>query len=146
MRKPKRFFKRAGRFIAGVNVLFNLGTAPTPPGLQVQARTQELQSQYAKNQKVNVLPTWRTRAKELGYQLREPVSGEYRPREDASGNQPIAPQAKGAEQRDLQEQMLSQRPTRSRSRGAQPRDARPRRSQPPGRDSRGRQGRGDPGR
>ena len=115
MTKPNQFFKRAGRVIAGVNVLFNLGTAPKPPDLQVPARTQDLQVQWAKNEKANVLPSWRNRARELGYQLREPVSGEHRPREGSGGHQPTTARvSEGTHQaKDVHDQELSQRPSRA---------------------------------
>ena len=119
MSKSNQFFKRAGRMIAGVNVLFNLGTAPKPPDLQVPARTQDLQVQWAKNEKANVLPSWRIRARELGYQLREPVSGEYRPREEPGGEPLTATrESAGTEKaKDTHDQQLSQRPSRASQRG-----------------------------
>lgn len=115
MTKSNQFFKRAGRVIAGVNVLFNLGTAPKPPDLQVPARTQDLQVQWAKNEKANVLPSWRNRARELGYQLREPVSGEYRPREEPGGQQLSGPRASTGKEKgkDAHDQALSKRPSRA---------------------------------
>ena len=131
MKKPNQFLKRAGRVVAGVNVLFNLSSTPKPPDLQVPGRTQELQSQWAKNEKSHVLPSWRNRARELGYQLREPVSGEYRPREDLAGKDSSSGLGKAATGRDSHEQALSGRPARARSREGQ---------------SRGGQGRGGQGR
>lgn len=122
MKKPNDFLNRAGRVVAGINVLFNLGTAPKPPDLQAPARSQELHSQWAKNEKTNVLPSWRNRSRELGHQLREPVSGEYRPREDSSAKQPIARIDNVAKARDSHEQALSQQPGRDASRRTQSRD------------------------
>lgn len=143
MKTPNKFLKRAGRVVAGINVLINLSAAANPPAHQMSAPSQELQSQWAKNQRVNVLPTWRARAKELGYQLREPDSAEYRPPEDVAGT---ASQMKTAQERDLQEQTLSQRPCRGGLGPTRSGEVRSRGSHAAGCDSRGRQGRGDKGR
>lgn len=125
MKKPNQFLKKAGHVVAGVNVLFNLGTAPKPPELQVPARAQAMQSQWAKNEKANVLPTWRNRARELGYRLREPASGEYRPREEPGARQttPDAP-ARGGKITASHDKSLSQLPSRGAARREAARESR----------------------
>jgi len=117
MTKPNPFLKRAGRVVAGVNVLFNLATAPKPPDLQMPGRTQAMQSQWANNEKVNVLPHWRNRARELGYQLREPISGDYRPLQEPDGTQTGAarPGDRG-KAKDSHDRSLSQMPSRGAAR------------------------------
>lgn len=142
MKKSSTFLRRAGRVVAGINVLFNLGTAPKPPDLQMPARAQTMQSQWAKNEKANILPSWRNRARELGYQLREPVTGEYRPREDPSARQTTPdPAARGGKSKDSHDKSLSQLP----SRGAARREA-ARESQARGGDASSRQAGGSRGR
>lgn len=89
--RSRRVLGRAGRVVAGVNVLFNLAGSTRVPEADVaraqqphaaqQVQAQRLQRQWANNQKNQVLPRWRTQANELGDQLREPVSGEHRPPE-----------------------------------------------------------------
>ena len=147
MKKPNQFLKRAGRVVAGVNVLFNLGTAPKPPDLQMPARAQAMQSQWAKNEKVNVLPSWRNRARELGYQLREPVSGEYRPREEPGARQttPDSP-ARSGKAKDSHDKSLSQAPSRGAARRGAARESRVRGGSASGRQAGGSRGRGGNGR
>ena len=144
MKKPNQFLKRAGRVVAGVNVLFNLATAPKPPDLQLPARTQELQSQWAKNEITNVLPSWRNRAQELGYQLREPASGEYRPREDTANSQLTSKDQRAPKERDSHDQALSKEIRRGGSRTAGVRSDKSRRRPSGGqaRSSQGREGQG----
>jgi len=108
MKKPHQLLKQTGRVIASVNVLFNLGTTPKLPDLQTPARAQELQSQWAKNEKTSILPSWRTRSRELGYQLREPDSAERRPRDEPS-SQSVTDRERA---KDAHEQALSRRPAR----------------------------------
>lgn len=128
--RTRRVLGRAGRVVAGVNVLFNLAGTPRVPEADVassqqpqaaqQVKAQQLQRQWANNQKTQVLPRWRTLANELGDQLREPVSGERRPPE-----------------RQGHDAELSRQPARGRSRSGAER-AQQGRSQP----DRSNQGRG----
>jgi pyruvate/2-oxoglutarate dehydrogenase complex dihydrolipoamide acyltransferase (E2) component len=109
MKRPNPFLKR----VAGVNVLLSLGTAPKPPEPQMPTQAQALQSQWAKNEKANALPRRRNQARELGYQLREPKSGEYRRHEELGGAQAATTRAGGSERaRDSHDKSLSEMPSR----------------------------------
>lgn len=113
--------------------MFNLATAPTPPDMQSPARAQELQSQWAKNEKTNVHPDRRNRARELGYQLREPVSGKHRdpdqPPHPGRGPSPNTNQLA----HDSHDQALSQQPARDPAKRARSREDRARTDDPAGR-------------
>lgn len=122
MKKPNRFLTRAVLVVADVTIVFNLGTEPKPPDLQTDPSAHAGNAvQSAKHEQVNVLPTWRNRVRELGYQLREPVSAEYRTRVDANGVPHSAPPA-DRKARDSHEQALAQQLGRCPSRHAGPRD------------------------
>ncbi|KQZ88497.1 hypothetical protein ASD62_03365 [Phycicoccus sp. Root563] len=114
MKLPRTLLRRAGRVLAGINVLFTIGSAVKPPDPQLPAPTQEVQVQWAKHEKAR-LEAWRTRAGELGQQLREPAAGEYRPRERTDRGQESDEPGQPAMVRDDRDEMLSKGPARGRA-------------------------------
>jgi hypothetical protein len=122
----KSFWKRTGRVIAGAEVLWNLNSVTKPPEMTLDSQTQQLQSQWAKNQKANVLPTRQLQARELGYQLREPVSADHRSQDESHSRERHASDPTPRRERDGHDQALSERPARGHSSDAKGRNDRTR--------------------
>lgn len=116
MSSRKQLWKNATRVAAGVNLLWNFASVPRPPSLDPAAQMKDMQTQWAKNEEINVLPSRRRHAVELGYELREPDSAEYRLREDASRRRTADTRTTHEHTKDVHDRVLADASPRPKAR------------------------------